>query len=428
MAVSFLLGTAAYNTHVQQIGRALHEAGALAAYVTAGVDSYRHPLMRRARGIARHRLPGIDRELRRRTVTEIPQELIHSHWRWDLPRVAAGRLGSVALEDWIWERGEFALDAHCAKLLRNPRIGGFLGVEHGALASLRAARQLGKPAVVAFLSPHHRTYAKWVEGEYAKHPDLSGKSHARLTRLAVRRNARRDEEMAVADWIVSGSSFTTRSLTDAGVPPARILTIPLGGPTPVAPDALPAHPPQTVRFLYVGPMSVRKGAHYLLNAWRRVARPGVELHFFGKRLLPVEIVERAKAAAGGDSIVVHGSVPGPELAHAYMRSSILVLPTLCDGFGQVISDALGHGLPVITTSNAGAADLVQHGTSGFVVPPADEHALVDAMTWCADHPGELFAMRHAALTRAAKWTWLEFRQRFRDLLLGAMELEREMAG
>ena len=59
----------------------------------------------------------------------------------------------------------------------------------------------------------------------------------------------------------------------------------------------------------------------------------------------------------------------------FRRAAMLVLPTLCDGFGYVVSEAMANGLPVITTYNAGAAERVDEGRNGFVVPPADALAL-----------------------------------------------------
>jgi glycosyltransferase involved in cell wall biosynthesis len=103
-----------------------------------------------------------------------------------------------------------------------------------------------------------------------------------------------------------------------------------------------------------------------------------------------------------------------------------VLPTLGDGFGQVVTDALAHGLPVITTTNAGAADRIVHGESGLVVPPADVDALAAALEWAAGHRRALFDMRGAALAQARGWTWREFRAAFLariDAALAAMDAE-----
>lgn len=419
--IRFLVGANAHNAHVQEIAQSLHDAGALCAYATGGADAARSRPMRWARAAVATISPALDRQLRRRAITGVPARMVHPSWRWEVPRVLASRLAAAApIEDWLWEQSEKALDRRCAAWLKRPDAGGFLGVEYGALESLRTARSLGKPAVVAFLSPHHKTRARWVDSELERHPSLLPKGRDRAERLAPVRDARRDEEANVADWIETGSSFTTRSLVDAGFPAHKILTVPLGGPDPVEERRLPTHAPASTRFSYVGPVSVRKGAHYLLRAWRRVHGQGASLDFYGKTLVSADVCLDAQRRPGGDTITFHGPVPAADLTDVYLRSSVLVLPTLCDGFGLVVSEALAHGLPVVTTSNAGAADLVTHGVNGFVIPPADDDALASTLQWCADHPEELFAMRRAALARAACWTWAHFRRRHIDVLATAV--------
>jgi glycosyltransferase involved in cell wall biosynthesis len=200
----------------------------------------------------------------------------------------------------------------------------------------------------------------------------------------------------------------------------KILTVPLGAPPPLPKDSLPSEPQPTLRVIYVGTVSVRKGAHYLLRAWERVAGPGMELHLYGAILLPDSVCKAALAGRNGGRIVFHGSIPARQLGDVYEQSSVLVLPTLCDGFGQVVTDALAHGLPVITTSNAGAADIVEHGKSGLIIPAADEDALAAALEWCADHRPPLFDMREAALAAAGSWTWAHFRRRFGALAMAAV--------
>ena len=174
--------------------------------------------------------------------------------------------------------------------------------------------------------------------------------------------------------------------------------------------------------MYVGPVSVRKGAHYLLRAWRRVAAAGAELHFYGKTLLPDEVIAEARRAPGGDRIVFHGSIPSSELPAAYRHATALVFPTLCDGFGMVVSEALANGLPVITTRNAGAADAIVNGRSGLLIPAADVDAIAEAIDWTMAHPAEVYAMRREALETAARRTWNDFRSNFRAALGGVLRL------
>jgi glycosyltransferase involved in cell wall biosynthesis len=402
------------------MARALHEAGQLHEFVSRGIDSFRTPWVRRVRQLAGRAVPAINRQLGHRVLDGIPPDVARARWGWEVPRLVAARVGLVRLEDWIWERGEHALDAYCARQLRQDDVGGFFGIQHGALAALITAGDLGKPGLLGVLSPHRDARARFVEREYAREPALSSATDRRLRELARPRDRRVDEELRRARWIVTGSSFTTRSLTDAGVDVERILTVPLGGPEPVGLDALPPGQPSKVRFVYAGNVSVLKGAHYLLRAWARLRPSHAELHVYGKHLLP-RLVLADLARRAGPSVVFHGSVPPDALARAYVTSSVLVLPTLADGFGQVVTEALAHGLPVIVTRNAGAADVVTEGVTGWVIPSADEDALAERIEWCLNHREALVGMRRSALKAAAANTWTAFRARFTAAIATALD-------
>jgi glycosyltransferase involved in cell wall biosynthesis len=415
----FLVGTSAYNVHVQQMVLALLERDALDTYVTGGVDCFQTGLRGVVRQALRAGAPSLDRELGRRAIG-IPCEMVETRWRWEVPRIVANRIGARRVEDWWWERGERALDAACARRISRPDVGGFIGVEHGALASLRAAQHLGKPSIVAFLSPHHRARQQWVDPEYTRDPALRTSTDEALDRLAVSRDARRDVEAHTAQWVLTGSSFTARTLVDAGVAADKILVVVPGGPEPMPAAALPTAPSPIVRIVFVGTAAVHKGAHLLLQAWRHVARPGVELHFYGQVKLPSGVVRTAVSAPGGDALFMHGSVPAAALGDVYRGASLLVFPTLCDGFGMVVSEAFAHGLPVLTTTNAGAADLVSPGENGLVVPPGNLDALIAALRWSVDHPEMLFRMRCHALEAASRRTWSTFRDDFARTLAGAI--------
>jgi hypothetical protein len=392
----FLVGTSGHNMHVQSMVRALYEADALSAYITGPVNIGR-----------------------RRSITEVPARRVEARWRWELARLTANRLGALRLEDWLWERGELDLDAYCALRLRAKDVTGFLGIEHGALASLQTTRASGKTGILAFLSPHAATRTRWVDPEWTRWPELRRSGQMAIDRLSASRDARRHAEAETADWIVTNSNFTTRSLVSAGLPASKVLTVPLGGPSPIDASLLPRVRPTHLRVMYAGAVAVHKGAHYLLRSWRRLADRTAELHVYGSVLLPREVMNDARRGTNGDRLFVHGSVSGDELTRAYRESTVLVLPSLCDGFGMVILEALANGVPVVTTTNAGGADVIESGVSGFVIPPADEEALAVALTWCADHPDDLVAMRRQAIARAADFTWGAFRSRFRAALQAA---------
>jgi glycosyltransferase involved in cell wall biosynthesis len=87
------------------------------------------------------------------------------------------------------------------------------------------------------------------------------------------------------------------------------------------------------------------------------------------------------------------------------RAELLVFPSLHDGFGFVVAEAMASGLPVIVTSSAGASEWVSPG-SGWVVPPADSDALTAALIDAMSRRSELTEMgrraRAAVLSQIAR--------------------------
>jgi glycosyltransferase involved in cell wall biosynthesis len=155
----------------------------------------------------------------------------------------------------------------------------------------------------------------------------------------------------------------------------------------------------------------------LLRAWEKlsVGDSGVELHVFGSVELPATLLRAAPA-----SITFHGPVSRKTLAAWYKRASLLVFPTLLDGFGLVITEALSAGLPVITTRRAGAADFVTDGETGFVIQEADVDAIVETLDWCASHRSQLEEMGHRCVEKARSWQWIDYRRELATRIVSAL--------
>ncbi len=409
---SVLFGTCARHKHAQQIARALHEADALGVYRALGVDHYDRAWTQHIRNAVKDYLPALDQLLRRRRITTVPDALVSTDWTWNVPRTIAARVGFSRLADWLWERSEWKLDRDLARAIRSSDFDAIFGIEHGALAAFRAAREVGKPRLLGFTSPHHSALRAWVHEEYEKFPDLLSPSRKRILEKEPRRYERKDEEAKLASFVHTNSEFSKRTLVEGGIDADKIHVVPLGCPEPLSVDQIPGAPPETTRIIYAGTASVRKGFHYLIEAWRALAPEGnTELHCFGKVTVPDRIVQKAPS-----SVKFHGSVPQEQLFEAFRTGTVLVLPTLLDGFGMVVSEALAHGLPVVTTPNAGAADLIDEEENGFLVPPRDSEALCDRLNWIVQHPRQVHSMREVALRTAGSWGWSDFRRTLRAQL------------
>lgn len=422
--MKFLLASLPHNLHAQNIALALHDAHWLGAYRSGAVDNYRHARSRIARSIFDNVAPSMGARLARRRIHTIPDDFVFADRTWD-GLVALGALlrFNDNFRDWLWEWSEMRFDQRCARLIRQPQFDAYFGVEFGARLAAESARDLGKPVVIAFLSAHHETLREFVFTEYSRHPELMSPYVEQLLRLAPRRNERKDAEIRLADIVHTASRFTAASLVKhTGIDPRKVMIIPLGAPPPVH-NHIDGDAASRIRFMYAGQVSVLKGFHYLIEAWKLLdARGRARLDVFGPCHMPSQVLERA-----GRGVTFHGKVAHAQLLNEYASASVLVFPTLCDGFGQVVPEALSRGVPVITTSNAGAADLIEDGRNGFVVPPRDPEALADRMRWFMGHASELRRMRSAAVETARTWTWDRFRNSLQQNVTGILGEKFDLA-
>jgi glycosyltransferase involved in cell wall biosynthesis len=135
-------------------------------------------------------------------------------------------------------------------------------------------------------------------------------------------------------------------------------------------------------ILFVGRLVPEKGVFDLLDAYATLdaaLRSEVGLVFAGDGVSKTELMRRAERITPG-IVSFHGFAQRENLARLYALAENLVLPTHSDPWGLVVNEAMACGLPVIVTSVAGcAADLVENGWNGYVVPPMNSEKLGIAM-------------------------------------------------
>jgi glycosyltransferase involved in cell wall biosynthesis len=388
-----------------EVARAFAEAGMLERYETT--FAYRpERAFDRAMGRVARRVLGarVEPELQRRAIPELAGAHVQRSPAWDGLRVLASRLGAGdVVADRLWERMTLAFDAGVARRLRpNTRL--VYGFEHGCHATFARARELGVATVLDMAAPHHAFAQRVLAEQVARFPELRTEYWQATQPLARERNARKQAEQDLADLVIANSTFTARSLVDTGLPASRVRVVSLAAP-PVDRSWRSAARCDTRTLLFAGAVSPHKGAHLLLEAWAKLGEPaGAELLLAGGWALPERL--RTPLPAGVRWL---GRVPRAELFAQYTRATALVLPSLGDGFGLVVTEALAHGLPVIATRSAGAADLIEEGRNGWVLDSGDVDALAERMQWCLDHPRELHAMREAAELSALQRPWSKYR-------------------
>jgi glycosyltransferase involved in cell wall biosynthesis len=139
-----------------------------------------------------------------------------------------------------------------------------------------------------------------------------------------------------------------------------------------------------------------KGVDTLIAAFRRL--PDLDLRLVVAGSGPAEDQLR-RSAAGDDRISFPGHVSGVAQADHYAWADVFVLPTLVDCWALVVNEALHYGVPVITTTAAGAGELIADGRSGLLVPPGDPDTLRAALGKLLADPAERGQMAAAARER-----------------------------
>ena len=392
--------------HAQQAALALAEAGELDRFVTS--FGYREDGA--LAGLVRA-LPGglsgkLKRELGRRRIMPDLAGRTTVHGGWEVLRTLFAKSGAGPIwTDRAWDMAAHRFDEMTADLYV-PGCEAIVAFEYTARASFERARDLGRARVLHLPSLDSRAYKAIEDREREEWPELRGPHDAYFESRFEERYARRCAEVALADVIIANSSLTKASHVAAGADPDKVFVAPLGAPAPIADIRSTGGPEQPLAVLWSGPFSLRKGAHYLLDAWRLLA-PGktAELKVYGEISAPERLM-----ATTPDDIVFMGSVPQDVMLDAFQAADVLVFPTLSDGFGMAITEALSRGVPVIATDQAGAADLIKPGVNGLIIPAGDAKALRDALAWCQDNRKALTDMRPAALETARQHQWSHYRR------------------
>lgn len=251
----------------------------------------------------------------------------------------------------------------------------FWGMASGALESGRAAQAMGARFLLDRACPHVDAQQATVrmESESLGVPYTPEPAWFRDRQLA---------EYAEADLILVPSEYSRRSFSPDLQ--AKISVAPLFGRIDVPfqePSSLTTLPgtPDTGRpftFGMVGGQPLRKGFLYLLQAWERLRLPDSRLLLRTDAALSrFPALARLLERLPNVEIVRYRD----NMSDYYRRCDAFVFPTVDDGFGMALLEAMAHGLPAITTNHCGAAELFTPERDLLVVPPQNSEALADAM-------------------------------------------------
>lgn len=398
--MSVLLAHPTGNANVRAALRGLYRAGLLERFVTTVSVAPEGALFKWAP-------TALQRELGKRTYPDLPRSLVRQLPYRELARLVALRLGWAAPTR--HENGWASVDAvyrgvdrAVAGDIRHGRLkaGAVYAYEDGALETFQAAGERG-------LSRFYElpiAYWRAVQSLLAEEAELQPAWAITLDGLhdSSAKLARKDGEIELADTVIVPCTYARECLTRyQAMDVARIHLLPYGAPVVAECARAPRNrPSEPLRIIYLGNLRQRKGISYLLEAVERLGQAH-RLTLVGSR--PEAHCPPLERALERHRWVPH--VPHAEALDLIRQHDVMVFPSLCEGFGLVILEAMAQGVPVITTPHTGGPDVIEDGVDGFIVPIRDPDAIADRLARLADVQGLLQVMGEAARRKAELWGW-----------------------
>lgn len=242
------------------------------------------------------------------------------------------------------------------------------------------------------------------------HPEWTPRVRGHQLRTHLERAARN------AAHIITISEASRQDLErHFGLPPSRVSVTPLG-PGEALPAATPADAARLVRSrfgvepgfaLCVSSLEPRKNLAGAIRAFGRRPAPsrmGRKLVIVGADSYQAAELRRTIAESGaGQDIILTGHLPSDELAALFATAGVFVFPSLYEGFGLPVLEAMRAGCPVVASDTSSLPEVA--GDAALLVNPRDEAALADAVWRVLDDPAQADRLREAGLARARLFTW-----------------------
>jgi glycosyltransferase involved in cell wall biosynthesis len=165
------------------------------------------------------------------------------------------------------------------------------------------------------------------------------------------------------------------------------------------------HDLQTPFILHVGAIQKRKNVERLIEAFERIEGPTRLVLAGGNGYGAERILKRIETSSSAPRIRRLGYVDRPTLERLYRTASVLAFPSLDEGFGLPVLEAMSAGLPVVTSNRAALAEVA--GDAALLVNPEDSHELRVAIEEALEDGAIRRRLIGAGLRREGEFNWMK---------------------
>ncbi len=174
-------------------------------------------------------------------------------------------------------------------------------------------------------------------------------------------------------------------------------------------------------LLFVGDCVRRKGLEYLVESLASLKRYDLHLHVVGRNGRDPAYDEYIRSLIEKneleDRVTFHGRVDASAKRKLLRHSHLFILPSLWEGYGMVVAEAMSQGLPIIATKVGAIPELVKDGVNGILVPSEDSPALTNAISYLINNPlvREEYGKKGRLISQSFN-NWLQVGEQFVKIL------------
>jgi glycosyltransferase involved in cell wall biosynthesis len=211
---------------------------------------------------------------------------------------------------------------------------------------------------------------------------------------------REEEEYSIADHILVLSQFAKDTFIKYGFSERKVDVLRLGVELSSFSTVSSRKVTLPLKVLYFGNLSLRKGIPYLLEATQSFPRKKISVTLIG------DIEPSLKPLLRNQSHVkLLRSLPQSKLGAVIRDFDVFLFPTIEDGFGQTLLQAMACGLVPIVTLRCGAADIIECGRNGYIIPASSAGAIRNCLQNILENMDALESMKQEALNTASQFSW-----------------------
>jgi glycosyltransferase involved in cell wall biosynthesis len=205
---------------------------------------------------------------------------------------------------------------------------------------------------------------------------------------------------ASSDLIICVSGFTALQVRDLlGVPESRVRVIHHGVHLPLSVPSVAREP----MILHVGTIQKRKNVERLVKAFAAMPDPWRLVLAGASGFGSGEIATAIESSPARSRIETPGYVSRERLSQLYARASVFAFPSLDEGFGMPVLDAMAHGVPVLTSDGSALREVA--GDAALLVDPTDVDSIADGMHRLVLNEDLRAELREEGLKRAVQFSW-----------------------